>query len=103
MGTKQERKMKRFTSQKGLKINLANMMDGLSSAIFANNGIYIAITLFARLSMLLWFVLTFCKFFFIISFINFANSKNSLDAFSNCERKKYKDYNKSSIDFTIKI
>jgi len=44
--------MKNFTSQKNLKFNLANIIDGLSLAMFANNGIYIAITLFDRLNML---------------------------------------------------
>jgi hypothetical protein len=53
IGKKQERKMKRFTSQKSSKFNLANIIDGLFSAILANNGIYIAITLFDRLIMLL--------------------------------------------------
>jgi hypothetical protein len=55
-GQKKEREMRRFTSQKNLKFNLANMIDGLSSTIFANNGIYIAITFFARLSMLFYCV-----------------------------------------------
>jgi hypothetical protein len=52
MGKKQERKMRRFTSQKSSKFNLANMIDGLSLAIYANNGMYIAITLFVSLNVL---------------------------------------------------
>jgi hypothetical protein len=103
MGKKTRKKDEKVYITRRLKFNLANMIDGLSSAIFANNGIYITITLFARLNMLFWCVPTFCKIFFTFSFINFANSKNSFDAFSNYDRRKYKDYNKSSIDFTIGI
>jgi len=50
-GTKQERNMEIFMSQRNSKFTLAYMIDGLSLAIFANNGIYIAITFFVGLTM----------------------------------------------------
>jgi hypothetical protein len=85
MGNKQEREMKKFTSQKSSKFILANMVDGVSSTIFANNGIYIAITFFVRLSMLIQRVMIFHKFsFFFISSIMQASKIQC--AFLGCER-----------------
>jgi hypothetical protein len=50
---KEEREMSKFMSQKTSKFILANMIDGMSLAILANNSIYIAITFFVGLNMLI--------------------------------------------------
>ncbi len=77
MDSKQKREMRRFTSQRSSKFIVVNMIDGLSLAIFANNGIYIAITLFVKMNMLIQNVLTFHKIILPFSFINSMNFKNS--------------------------
>ncbi len=61
---------------------MPNMIYGLFSTIFANDGIYIAITFFVRLNMPIQHVLTFNIISFPLSFINFPTSKTQ-DSFSN--------------------
>ncbi len=80
---------------------MANMIDGLFLAIFASNGIYIAITLFVGLNMPKCFNIPQNRFaFFFHQFYEFQKIKMH---FQVMRKKKYKDYNKSSIDFTIGI
>jgi hypothetical protein len=80
------------------------MIDKVSSAIFANNGIHIAITIFARLNMLIQHILIFCqKNKILFSFIYLMSFKNSMCLFRLWEKNEYKDRNKSYIDFTVGI
>ncbi len=87
MDSKQKREMRRFTSQRSSKFIVVNMIDGLSLAIFANNGIYIAITLFVKMNMLIQNVLTFHKIILPFSFINSMNFKNSRCLFGLWKKK----------------
>ncbi len=91
MGIKEEREMSKFTSHRNLKFTQATMKDGLFLAIFATNGMCIKRVYFARLSMLIQCVFTFCNILFPFAFIKFASFKNSKCLF------------KSSMHFTTRI
>jgi hypothetical protein len=85
IGNIQERDMSKFISQKNSKLTLATIKDALSFAIFVINGIYIDITHFAKLNMVIQRVLTFCKILLPFAFIRFASFKIQC-AFSGCEK-----------------
>jgi hypothetical protein len=77
ISNKQERKMNKFISQRGLKFTLGAISDGLFSTIFVINGIYIDITHFSKLNMLPSIFWHFAKSwtfpFIFIKSINFKN------------------------------
>lgn len=86
IGNIQERDMNKFTSQKSSKLTLTTIKDALSFAIYAINGIYIDITRFAKLNMVIQRVLTFCKILLPFAFIRSTSLKIQC-AFSGCEKE----------------
>ncbi len=92
----QERDMNKFTSQKNSKLTLATIKDALSFAIYVINGIYIDITHFVGLNMLIECVLTFCKILLPFAFIRSTSIKIQC-AFSGCEKEMNKRIEASPI------
>jgi hypothetical protein len=95
--------MNKFTSQRSSKFTRTTIKDGLSLAIFATNGMYIEKARFARLSMLIQHVFTFCKILFPFTFIKSTSFKNSNYFFELWEKYEYNDWNKTSMHFTTRI
>jgi spore coat protein CotH len=91
MGIKEEREMNKFTSHWNFKFTQATIKNRLFLAIFATNGMCIERVYFARLSMLIQCVLTFCKILFPFAFIKFASFKNSRCIFKLWEKYEYND------------
>jgi hypothetical protein len=61
--------------KEGQNFTLEDVIDGLSLTIFAINGIYIVITLFDGLNILIQCILTLCKILHPFTFIKFTNLK----------------------------
>ncbi len=82
--------------KKNSKLTLATIKDALSFAIYIINGIYIEITRFAGLNMVIQRVLTFCKILLPFAFIRSTSFKIQC-AFSSCEKEMNKRIEASPI------
>jgi hypothetical protein len=78
--------------KEGQKFTLEDMIDGLSLTIFAINGIYILITLFDGLNMLIQCILTLCKILLPFTFIKSANLKNFMCFSGLWKKNEHRDY-----------